>query len=520
MAFSELLAEYGYGLLSSAAAHGASPAIALVVLICGGYLMKRGSKSLNDEKDYPSYLPSAKYKGREAGYIETTAAMTGSRAPQFLYESITALPPSKTWIGRLRMPTPRETHPAVIAVADIGIARAILTDPLTIKPPGYEEFDFIAGAPNIVSFSTNGIKWKHARKGVAPAFSSNHVKRMNRICLERFERWRQEVLDPCAECGEAIDIGKEMLHLTLGVIAQAGFEYEMSREEMDLFLEAFETSSREFIMWNPIHRWFQFLFHQVWRAKRASRTLQSLAFKIMKSFRASDKGKKGRTNEYADDTIISRIINNQNYANDVERAADIVIVLVAGHDTTAFSIAWALIEVARSKDKSFLTGYRTAATATDSEGLRRLDQLQYIIKESMQLRPVLAIGSARQIGKTFDFRDKDGSHIRLPKNSVVFTIHYAMFRNPTYFGNDADSFRPNRWKDESNSDQKMQQTALIPFAVGPRNCVGQALANAEMTTVLSILLAQYDFSIAGEQDEEFFMTLKPKGTKLTARKLK
>jgi len=383
---------------------------------------------------------------------------------------------------------------------------------VTIKGPGYDEFVSLSGGPNILS--TNGTKWKHARKGVAPAFSSNHIKRMNQICLEQLDHWIDEVLNPLEVSEESFDVAKEMIYLTMRVIAKAGFEYDISNDEVDDFVDALEISSREFVVQNPIHRNLPYLFPEVWRAKRASKRLQTIAFRVMDSFREENKG--GTRNGYGDDTIISRIVNNEHYANDTERAADIVIFLFAGHDTTAFSIAWTLIEMARNQNDPQLKEYRKVAANIETGDWRRIDELQLIIREGMRLHPVVATGPFRQIGKAFNFTDDDGSHIHLPKDAIVVLNHYAIFRHKKYYGNDAESFRPGRWK-ESNSD--MEQ-ACFPFSMGARNCVGQALANAEMTTVLSILLAKYEFSIADEGEVDFFITLKPKGTKLIARKLK
>mmetsp|Transcript_3023 Transcript_3023/g.6618 ORF Transcript_3023/g.6618 Transcript_3023/m.6618 type:complete len:512 (+) Transcript_3023:88-1623(+) len=484
-------------------------AVALVLI----WFLTRRKSSRSDAAGgaYPSYLPSPTKKGHEAGWMETIAGITGSRAPQFVHRSMQALPPGKTWIGRLRI-TMRKPCPCGFIVADADIAKAILTDAATTKPKGYDEFDFVCGGPNILS--TNGTKWMHARKGVAPAFSSNHIKRMNRICGEQLERWRGEVLDPLAEEGKSFDVGREMIYLTLRIISEAAFEYEMSRTEMDSFIEAFEVASREFIIWDPLHRHFQFLFPQVWRAKRASKVLQKIAHKIMESYRrSSEKGEGGsleKKNKYADDTIISRIVNNKSYANDGERAADIIIFLIAGHDTTAYSIAWALIEVAKNKTDTQLKDYRDLAATKKQEDWRRIDQLQYIIKEGMRLHPVAAMGSARQAGREFKFKNDDGSSdLQIPIDAFMWINFFAMFRNKKYFGEDADVFRPCRWK---NAD--IGQRAYMPFSLGVRNCVGQTLANAEMNTVLSILLARYDFTIDEEGEDDFFLTLKPKGTKL------
>jgi len=455
---------------------------------------------------YPPGLPSPSGNGNEAGFFETVAGMTGSDAPNFVYRSMQSLSPGKRWVGRMKLPM-REPNPCGFVVADAEIAKAVLTHPATSKPAGYDEFDFLCGGyPSIIS--AEGYRWKHSRKGTAPAFSSNHIKRMNRVCGEELDRWKVEVLDPLADAGRSFDVGKEMIHLTIRVISAAAFEYDISKEEVDDFVRNFEISSREFIIMDPFHRWFPFLFPQVWRAKRAAKAMQTFAYRVMENYRNNNKTSKEKKDEggYEDDTIISRIINNPNYANDDERAADVIIFLVAGHDTTAYSIAFTLLEIARNNPLEVET-YRQAASSLPRDEWRKVDELQYIIREGMRLHPVAAMGSARTIGKEFVFEDGDSPDIVLPKDAFVWVNLFSLFRNPKYY-DDADHFRPGRWVTPKTED------AHMPFSLGPRNCIGQTLANAEMQTVLSDLLANYDFKVEDDGCDEYFLTLKPKGARL------
>ena len=152
----------------------------------------------------------------------------------------------------------------------------------------------------------------------------------------------------------------------------------------------------------------------------------------------------------------------------------------------------------------------------EKEEWRKIDQLQHIMREGMRIKPVAAMGSARQLGKEFSFDSDDGKHsLCLPKDAFVWVNFYATFRNKKYFGDDADEFRPSRWENPT----KEMQLAYTPFSLGMRNCVGQTLANAEMNTVLSVLLAQYDFRLEDEGTSDYFLTLKPKGARLIPRKL-
>eukprot|EP00521_Asterionellopsis_glacialis_P017455 CAMPEP_0195307676 /NCGR_PEP_ID=MMETSP0707-20130614/37836_1 /TAXON_ID=33640 /ORGANISM="Asterionellopsis glacialis, Strain CCMP134" /LENGTH=250 /DNA_ID=CAMNT_0040371929 /DNA_START=801 /DNA_END=1553 /DNA_ORIENTATION=- len=222
---------------------------------------------------------------------------------------------------------------------------------------------------------------------------------------------------------------------------------------------------------------------------------------------------------YKDDTIIFRILNNPEYVNDQERAADILFLLLAGHDTTAYTISWVLLEIARTQPPE-LMAYRKQITELERGDWTRIDELHYMIKEGMRLHRV-APGSIRQTGIDFEFNDEFlGRKVTIPAYSAVLSSFHGMSRNPEYF-DDPDEFLPSRWAALSSDDDRINKMELanVAFSLGHRNCVGQSLANAEIQTVLATLLANYDFTVEDEGFDEFFLTLKPLGVKLVPRKV-
>lgn len=75
-----------------------------------------------------------------------------------------------------------------------------------------------------------------------------------------------------------------------------------------------------------------------------------------------------------------------------------------------------------------------------------------------------------------------------------------MNRDPHYF-HSPTSFIPERWLHEATTDSnsvfyKDQRQCLQPFSAGPRNCMGQYLAMAEMRLILAILVRTFEFQPA------------------------
>jgi cytochrome P450 len=144
-----------------------------------------------------------------------------------------------------------------------------------------------------------------------------------------------------------------------------------------------------------------------------------------------------------------------------------------------------------------------------------LKALQNVIKEGLRLNPVAALGGIRTTSKDIILEETDKyPHTVIPKGSMMFFSLMSILQNPFYFEN-PDDFIPSRW--DNPSDDAV--TVYLPFLTGPRNCVGQSLAYAEMRTVLSHLCSTYEFTIENEGTNTFFLTYKPRNCLLVANRI-
>ena len=89
-----------------------------------------------------------------------------------------------------------------------------------------------------------------------------------------------------------------------------------------------------------------------------------------------------------------------------------------------------------------------------------------------------------------------------------------MFRNEKYF-EDPDTFNPDRWLSATGT----MKSAIMPFSLGNRDCIGQRLANAELDYCVPYLFSNYKFEIVEKGDPDYFLTWKYSGTKLKATKI-
>jgi|UniRef100_A0A8J9X3G0 cytochrome P450 len=464
-------------------------ALAIVVLGIAYAFTRRRSFQRKDGKQYPPYAP--------IGLLRTILSMSGPKAPSFMLEMSRLL---KCSVFRVRLPIPGT--PMVVAVGEPILTKLILTESRMKPASVYKPFESVTKGPSIFT-ETDETTWKHARKGVAPAFSSQHIRRMNTICAAHTERWIQERLVPSIANNAVLDIATEMVDLTVTVICESAFEYNPSKEEMTMFLSELDLALREFSFKqsaNPLRKFFNGVLPSARRAKVASDRLQRFVFKVMDHYRSLK-------HHETEDTVIGRIMNNDKYKNDEARAADLLTFLVAGHDTTGYSLAWILLHLAQHPHEQKIL--REKLQATPREEWAQSAGLRSVVQEGMRLSPVAAMGSVRQLAE--DIVSPTDPTIVLPKGAIVFLPQILACRNPDVFDS-PDEFQPSRWDEPS----ELQRAAIIPFSLGPRNCVGQRLAVAELHSVIASVCAKYTFTVEDEGTSDYFLTYKPVGALLKA----
>ena len=180
--------------------------------------------------------------------------------------------------------------------------------------------------------------------------------------------------------------------------------------------------------------------------------------------------------------------------------------IVAGHETTALTLSWAIYLMARYPEhqkrarqeaQSVLQGRIAGA-----DDVPNLPFIRQVIDETLRLYPAAAI-----ISRTAMAPDTlCGREVR-PKDSVIVPI-YALHRSHVLWEN-PDAFDPSRFE----NPKSIKRYAYLPFGDGPRICIGASFALQEAIIILATLLSRFEFEmVAGKEPElEMIFTLRPKG---------
>jgi len=158
--------------------------------------------------------------------------------------------------------------------------------------------------------------------------------------------------------------------------------------------------------------------------------------------------------------------------SDREVRDELITLLLAGHETTANALAWALERLARCRDR--LERLRDELAAGDDRYLKA------VVYETLRLRPVISI-VVRKLTAPYQL----GPYL-LPPGAAVVPAIYLMHRREELYPQ-AEEFIPERFLERPPGTY-----TWIPFGGGVRRCLGAAFAQFEMETVLRELLRDHD----------------------------
>ena len=170
--------------------------------------------------------------------------------------------------------------------------------------------------------------------------------------------------------------------------------------------------------------------------------------------------------------------------SDRELRDELMTLLVAGHETTATALAWAVERLVRHPDKL------TRLTEETRDG--DTTYLDAVVIETLRLRPVISL-VARRLTEPVQIGDW-----QLPKNVIVTPSIYLMHRRPEVYP-DPESFQPERFV-----GTKPGTYTWIPFGGGVRRCLGGAFAQFEMQVVLRELVKRRQLAPARPEAEPVF----------------
>lgn len=334
--------------------------------------------------------------------------------------------------------------------------------------------------------TNDGASWAFQRKLMQPMFHNRVINPfdvpINQLTNALAERWLTRPFD------QTLQMEKEMGKLTFEVVGMTLFGVDIERHagEISKVLEVINVSTQQL---GPILAaqlpWLPLPYTRA--AREAVATLDRIVYGLINARRASGE----RREDILDRLLAVRDDDSGQGMGEQQVRDEVVTLLLAGHETSSNALAWTFWLLTRHRDVEArlleelhtVLGGRPATSAD----LTRLPYLKQVVQESMRvLPPVWAIARRSQQDETFH-----GFHV--PKGSYLTILPYTLHRHPDYWP-DPERFDPERFN--PNRTEPRHSYSYIPFAAGPRTCIGAGMAMLEIQLVVANLLPRFHMAVA------------------------
>ncbi|MEZ5910781.1 MAG: cytochrome P450 [Paracoccaceae bacterium] len=386
-------------------------------------------------------------------------------------------------------------------VMDPGAIRHVLRDALDSYPKSEVTKLILRPAIGESLFVAEGAHWRWQRRVVAPVFSHRNVAALGPYMTAAAERASARV---AAAAGRAANLHDEMVTATFEVISDVTFSGD----------DAFDRAT--------LHRAIDRYIAQIARVSLLDvigapswvpRPGRLFAGPVLREMKAVADGAIARRQsggprplpDLLDMMLAGEDPEHHRPMNTAELRDNLLTFIVAGHETTALTLAWSLYlcafdtgvqDAARAEAQAVL-GDR-AATAAD---VTKLSLVRRIVDEALRLYPPAAILS--RTAQADDMLCRRG----VRRGDTVMLPIYALHRNHMLW-DDPDRFDPDRFV-----AGPADRFAYLPFGDGPRICIGASFALQEAVIILATLLARFRFTPVQGRDPKpvLILTLRPEG---------
>jgi cytochrome P450 len=409
----------------------------------------------------------------------------------------------------------------LLVVADHAAMGVVFRD----RPEGFrrtKRFRDVAAEIGLAAgvFGAEGDAWRRQRRMVMAGFDPRHLRAyfpsLVKVSRRLEGRWRQ-----AAAAKAPIDLQADLMRFTVDAISGLAFGADVNTLESDDDViqrhldKIFPAMFRRLLSPLPTHRWWKTAADRQLDRSVAAVNLAIDGFVAAARGRLAAEPERRAAPRNLLEAMIVAADDPGSGITDSEVSGNVMTMLLAGEDTTANTLAWAIwllhthpacLQRAREEideragDPADWTPERFAA----------LEYVEACANETMRLKPVAPSIVVQAL------RDTTVADIRVPAGTLVFGALRSDPLRDEYFEH-ATRFDPERWlRAAPGHDASAANRVSMPFGAGPRVCPGRHLAMLEMKIALATLLGRFDIeSVAtvdgGEPDERMSFTMTPTG---------
>lgn len=334
-------------------------------------------------------------------------------------------------------------------------------------------------------FIANGADWARQRRIIDPAFDGGRLRDSFPAVLEA-ARAASQRLEPGVQ-----DVEPHAAHAAADVIFRTLFSLPVEhRIAADVF-EAFRDHQAA----QPLVNLAALLPLPAWMPRPHSRRTRATAARIRGLIRdlVRDRARAIAAGTAPDD-LATRIMTTPDPDtgtpfSEAEMIDQVAVMFLAGHETSASVLAWALWLLAAHPDWQDRVA-EEAATLDDFACVSGLRATRAVFREALRLYPAVAM-FVREATTPETFRDR-----HVPRGAQLVISPWHLHRHNRLWDR-PDDFDPARW--DTPEGRASARAAFLPFSAGPRACPGAGLAMIEGVVMLAAITARWRLQVTDRQ---------------------
>lgn len=362
-------------------------------------------------------------------------------------------------------------------------------------------------------FVSNGEAWARQRRIIDPAFEGGRITDSLPAIFAAAQMAVGRITPGI------FDVEEAMSHATADVVFRALFSVPIDQEVAAQTFAAFRRYQRAQPIVNvaallPLPRWLPRGVPA--SARRAGAEIRAMIEALV------DERARAIASGTAPDDLATRIMTTPDpdtgeRFSEAEMVDQVAIFFLAGHETSAAALSWALWLIAQSPElqdelaeeaRGFHERFSSGVDGTAFNPRRDLPRTLDVVRETLRLYPPVPM-LVRQTSAGEAFRQRD-----LGAGTQVVISPWHLHRHERLW-DDPDRFDPSRWQREGGAPTE----AYLPFSKGPRTCPGAAFALTEASVIIAHFLVSFRLSPVEDERPEpvAHLTLRSrKGIKLRA----
>ncbi|KAJ3124054.1 hypothetical protein HK098_001430 [Nowakowskiella sp. JEL0407] len=356
--------------------------------------------------------------------------------------------------------------------------------------------------------------WKKHRKGLQPAFGPVHLREAFKVTVEildqLFSIWDKEMEGNKTgiTTRNAMD---DFTLLTGDVIGSIAFSYHLDavkslETKTDLHFKDHMEKIAATVQMRGAFRGREFL-HSLFGISPAQLSpsvnfIKELVMETIKTKRETlELRKKENADNWARD-LLDRLLLDDKFSEE-EIVSEVFGFFFAGHETTANTLTWAIMEISQRPDVAEKLKKEIDSILGENElTMENLNSFRYVdafIKETQRFHPVVPfLGRKSKVDTVITSQNRK---IAVPANTRVLVPLKRIQTAERNWGPTGGEFIPERWlkSDDSAAEFVPPPGSFLPFGDGPMNCIGQKMALIEAKVVIIRLVQKYSVKISEKQ---------------------